>query len=56
MSRHISKSRQSNHRYNRFHCSLSDCVADSYRYIILATFEYRNIALADNIAFTELVE
>ena len=41
VSRHISKSRQW-------------FIADNYRYIILAIFEYRNITLADTITFTEL--
>ena len=43
-------------RYNQFNCILSDCVTDNYRYIILAIFKYRSIALADTIAFTELAE
>ena len=29
-------------------------VADNYRYMILAIFEYHNIALPDTIAFDEL--
>ena len=33
------------HRYNRLNCILYDCVTDNYRYIILAIFEYRYIAL-----------
>ena len=42
------------HRYNRFSCILYDCVTDDYRYMILAIFEYHNIALPDTSAFDEL--
>ena len=37
------------HRYNRF-----NCISFIARYIIQEIFEYRNIALTDTIAFTEL--
>ena len=52
LSRHISSSML--YHYNRFNYLLSDCVTDNYRYVILAIFKYRNIELADIIAFTVL--
>ena len=42
------------HRYDRLNYISSDCFTDNYRYIIQTIFKYRNIALTDTFAFTEL--
>ena len=52
--RNISRYLVRDHRYNRFNGILYDCVTDNYRDMILAIFEYHNIALPDTIAFNEL--